>query len=183
MTPNKQLQRTVRRHRGRAASASFHDVLAARSMRQRAAAELRRYAAELECMRWLRTNYQRYRMRLDSSNEHVVHPPTFAFHAHLDPRILEGFYPCPAGKLRALVGVEDFRSSSRSHKGFAQGGQTERAIKRVRQCLRILIWRSISNGRSEGLVDNVFLFHGGQVVVDRLVDGLLERRTARGVGE
>ena len=55
-------------------------------------------------------------------DEHVVHPPTFAIRAHLDLRILEGFYPCPAGKLRALVGVEDFRSSSRSHKGFAQGG-------------------------------------------------------------
>jgi len=38
------LRRTVRRHRGRAASASFHDVLAARSMWQRAAAELRRWA-------------------------------------------------------------------------------------------------------------------------------------------
>ena len=50
MTPNKQLQRTVIRHRGRAASASFHYALAARSMRQRAAAELRRYAAELECV-------------------------------------------------------------------------------------------------------------------------------------
>jgi hypothetical protein len=42
-------------------------------------------------------------------------------------------YPCPAGKLRALAGVEDFRSSSCSNKGFAQGGQTERAIKRVGQ--------------------------------------------------
>ena len=74
MTPNKQLQRTVRRHRGRAASASFHDVLAARSMRQRAAAELRRYAAELECMRWLMTNYQRYRMRLDTPTPDVLNP-------------------------------------------------------------------------------------------------------------
>jgi hypothetical protein len=45
MTPNKQLQRTVRRYRGRAASASFHYALAARTNRQRAAAELRRYAA------------------------------------------------------------------------------------------------------------------------------------------
>ena len=40
--PNKQLQRTVIRRRGRAASASFHCALAARSNRQRAAAELRR---------------------------------------------------------------------------------------------------------------------------------------------
>jgi hypothetical protein len=40
--PNKQLQRTVERCRGRAASASFHYALAARSNPQRAAAELRR---------------------------------------------------------------------------------------------------------------------------------------------
>jgi hypothetical protein len=40
--PNKQLQRTVIRHRERAASASFHYALAARFTRQRAAAELRR---------------------------------------------------------------------------------------------------------------------------------------------
>jgi hypothetical protein len=38
----KQLQRTVERYRGRAASASFHCALAARSKPQRAAAELRR---------------------------------------------------------------------------------------------------------------------------------------------
>jgi len=43
--PNKQLQRTVRPHRGRAASAPFHYALAARVDRHRAAAELRRYAA------------------------------------------------------------------------------------------------------------------------------------------
>ena len=43
----KQLQRTVIRHRGRAASASFHYALAARSNRQRAAAELRRYTARI----------------------------------------------------------------------------------------------------------------------------------------
>jgi hypothetical protein len=43
--PNKQLQRTVMPRRGRAASASFHCALAARSTRQRAAGELRRYAA------------------------------------------------------------------------------------------------------------------------------------------
>ena len=42
--PNKQLQRTVTRRRGRAASASFHYALAARWIAQRAAAELRRYA-------------------------------------------------------------------------------------------------------------------------------------------
>ena len=40
--PNKELQRTVERYRGRAASASFHYALAARSNLQRAAAELRR---------------------------------------------------------------------------------------------------------------------------------------------
>ncbi len=40
--PNKQLQRTVRRYRGRAASASFHYARAARSNPQRAAADLRR---------------------------------------------------------------------------------------------------------------------------------------------
>jgi hypothetical protein len=39
---NKQLQRTVIRRRGRAASAQFHCALAARFTRQRAAAELRR---------------------------------------------------------------------------------------------------------------------------------------------
>jgi hypothetical protein len=42
LSANKQLQRTVERCRGRAASASFHDVLAARSNRQRVAADLRR---------------------------------------------------------------------------------------------------------------------------------------------
>ena len=40
--PNKQLQRTVRPQRGRAASASFHCAHAARRLAQRAAAELRR---------------------------------------------------------------------------------------------------------------------------------------------
>jgi hypothetical protein len=39
---NKQLQRTVIRRRGDAASAPFHYALAARWARQRAAAELRR---------------------------------------------------------------------------------------------------------------------------------------------
>lgn len=66
-------------------------------------------------------------------DEHVVQPPAFAVHAHLSPGILEGFYPRPAGKLRALVRVEDFRGSSCRIKGFAQGGQTERAIKRIGQ--------------------------------------------------
>jgi len=42
VTPNKQLQRTVIRRRRRAARASFHRAHAARSIRQRAAAELRR---------------------------------------------------------------------------------------------------------------------------------------------
>jgi hypothetical protein len=41
-THNKQLQRTVTRRRERGASASFHCAHAPRSMRQRAAAELRR---------------------------------------------------------------------------------------------------------------------------------------------
>jgi hypothetical protein len=40
--PNKQFQQTVIRHRGDAASASFHYALASRFTRQRAAAELRR---------------------------------------------------------------------------------------------------------------------------------------------
>ncbi len=39
---NKQLQRTVIRHRGDTASAPFHYALAVRITRQRAAAELRR---------------------------------------------------------------------------------------------------------------------------------------------
>jgi hypothetical protein len=42
VAPNKQLQRTVIRRRGRGASASFHYALAPRCNRQRAAAELRR---------------------------------------------------------------------------------------------------------------------------------------------
>ena len=42
LPPNKQLQRTVTKYRGRAASASFHYVLAARGILERAAAELRR---------------------------------------------------------------------------------------------------------------------------------------------
>jgi hypothetical protein len=42
---NKQLQRTVTRRRGRAARAPFHYARASRFTRQRAAAELRRYAA------------------------------------------------------------------------------------------------------------------------------------------
>ena len=40
--PNKQLQRTVTRRRGRGASASFHYALAPRWLGQHAAAELRR---------------------------------------------------------------------------------------------------------------------------------------------
>jgi hypothetical protein len=40
--PNKQLERTVTRRRGRAASAPFHYALAARWTAQRAAAQLRR---------------------------------------------------------------------------------------------------------------------------------------------
>ena len=43
--PNKQLQRTVIRRRGDGASAPFHYALAPRFTRQRAAAELRRYAS------------------------------------------------------------------------------------------------------------------------------------------
>jgi hypothetical protein len=43
--PNKQLERTVQTRRGDAASAPFHYALAARYLRQRAAAQLRRYAA------------------------------------------------------------------------------------------------------------------------------------------
>jgi hypothetical protein len=39
---NKQLQRTVERHHGDAARASFHYARASRCKRQRAAAELRR---------------------------------------------------------------------------------------------------------------------------------------------
>jgi hypothetical protein len=42
VTPNKQLQRTVERHRGDAARAPFQYARASRFMRQRAAAELRR---------------------------------------------------------------------------------------------------------------------------------------------
>jgi hypothetical protein len=42
MSPNKQLQRTVIRHRGHDASAPFHYALALCWTAQRAAAELRR---------------------------------------------------------------------------------------------------------------------------------------------
>jgi Protein of unknown function (DUF2442)/Domain of unknown function (DUF4160) len=42
LPPNKQLQRTVTRRRGRGACASFHYAHAPRIMRRRAAAELRR---------------------------------------------------------------------------------------------------------------------------------------------
>jgi hypothetical protein len=44
---NKQLQRTVIRRRGDGASAPFHYALAPRFIRQRAAAELRRYTARI----------------------------------------------------------------------------------------------------------------------------------------
>jgi hypothetical protein len=44
LSHNKQLQRTVTRRRGDGASAPFHYALAPRFTRQRAAAELRRYA-------------------------------------------------------------------------------------------------------------------------------------------
>jgi len=44
MPANKQLQRTVIRHRGDTASAPFHYALAVHFTRQRAAAELWRYA-------------------------------------------------------------------------------------------------------------------------------------------
>jgi hypothetical protein len=47
LPPNKQLQRTVIRRRGDGASAPFHYALAPRITRQRAAAELRRYAARI----------------------------------------------------------------------------------------------------------------------------------------
>lgn len=40
--PNKQLERAVKRYRGRAASAPFHYAHAARRTAQRAAAQLRR---------------------------------------------------------------------------------------------------------------------------------------------
>ena len=42
--PNKQLERTVMRHRAAAASAPFHYALAVRSARRRAPAQLRRSA-------------------------------------------------------------------------------------------------------------------------------------------
>jgi hypothetical protein len=47
VSSNKQLQRTVIPNRLRRASASFHYALAPRIPRQRAAAELRRYAAQV----------------------------------------------------------------------------------------------------------------------------------------
>src|SRR5262245_56559094 len=63
---NKQLQRTVERYRGRAASASFHYALAARYNPQRAAAELRRYTARMahrrgKCLRFLAGGAMKFR--------------------------------------------------------------------------------------------------------------------------
>ncbi len=50
VTPhNKQLQRTVTQHRGDGASAPIHCALAPRFTRQRAAAELRRWATPNPC--------------------------------------------------------------------------------------------------------------------------------------
>ena len=45
---NKQLERAVMRNHVRAASASFHYALASRFIRQRVAAELRRYATRIQ---------------------------------------------------------------------------------------------------------------------------------------
>jgi len=51
VSPNKQLERTVKRQRVRAAGAPLHHAPAARWTRRRAAAQLRRYAApERRCL-------------------------------------------------------------------------------------------------------------------------------------
>jgi hypothetical protein len=55
LSANKQLQRTVTRRRGDGTSAPFHYALVPRITRQRAAAELRRYAACLNAARRLRS--------------------------------------------------------------------------------------------------------------------------------
>jgi len=57
-THNKQLQRTVTRRRGDGASAPLHYALAPRFTRQRAAAELRRYAAGGRLMALLTLQWQ-----------------------------------------------------------------------------------------------------------------------------
>jgi hypothetical protein len=51
-TPNKQLQRTVARRRGRGACAPFHYAHVPRWTRGHAAAELRRYAS-IEERQWI----------------------------------------------------------------------------------------------------------------------------------
>ena len=45
-------------------------------------------------------------------NEHVVHLPPLAFHAHGDPQPFEPSRPFRRGELAALVGVEDLRTAS-----------------------------------------------------------------------
>jgi hypothetical protein len=71
-SPNKQLQRTVTRRCGRAASASLHFAHAARFMQQRAAAQLRRYAKQRagevhRIGRFCRPVSMRHVVRLDRS--------------------------------------------------------------------------------------------------------------------
>ena len=99
-------------------------------------------------------------------------PSKFGFGAERDFRpALSEFAESPSGCQRRF----GLLSLVRARFGLP-GGRAGRQEARTGRLRRLF-------GRSEGLVDNVFLFHGGQVVVDRLVDGLLERRTARGVGE
>ena len=56
------------------------------------AGHLQRYAAELECMRWLMTYYQRYRMRLDTptpSPGDAGREPAFANLASVDLELVD----------------------------------------------------------------------------------------------
>jgi hypothetical protein len=102
----------------------------------------------------------------------ICSPSRFGFGTETDFRpALSEFAESPSGCQRRF----GLLSLVRARFGLPGGraGRQEAKTGRLRRLF----------GRSEGPVDNVFLFHGGQVVVDRLVDGLLERRTARGVGE
>ena len=70
--PNKQLQRTVKRRRGDAASAPFHYARAPRITRQRAAAELRRYTERDHAVLFAKTKSAHRRVaprELDSSSQ------------------------------------------------------------------------------------------------------------------
>ena len=94
-------------------------------------------------------------------------PSRFSFGAETDFRpALSEFAESPRGCQRRF----GLLSLVRARFGLPGGraGRQEATTGRLRWLF----------GRSEGLVDNVFLFHGGQVVVDRLVDAVFARKPA-----